>query len=174
MVWLVCCFQVAPGCSLTGSVSPGGTKGTCTRVWGGSKPLGSVSRACMSVGDWIASRVGVSPFWVRWRMSHVGAPLGRTGRAYPSPSWMVGHLRVLPSWNWARWWAEGCLQVMGCVLLLCGHCTSQVLCATGSDRDSSGSEGHGPGSKGDHLIYRVSARSKLQKAAGCPCEFRDF
>ena len=28
---LVCCFQVAPGCSLTGSVSPGGTKGTCTQ-----------------------------------------------------------------------------------------------------------------------------------------------
>ena len=63
---------------------------------------------------------------------------------------------------------------MCCVLLLWGHCTSQVLCATGSDRDSSGSEGHELGSKGDHLIYRVFARSKLQKAAGCPCESRDF
>ena len=43
---------------------------------------------------------------------------------------MVGHLRVPPSWNWARWWAKGSLQVMCCVLLLCGHCTSQVLFAT--------------------------------------------
>ena len=182
---LVCCFQAVPGCSLTGSVSPGGTKGTCTQVWGGSKPLGSISRACMSVGDWTASHVGASPFRVKWRMSHVSASPWRTGHACTSPSWttqsawalpswMVGHLRVLPSWNWARWWAEGCLQVMGCVLLLCGHCTSQVLCATGSDRNSSGSEGHGLGSKGDHLIYRALARSKLQKAAGWPCEFRDF
>ena len=63
---------------------------------------------------------------------------------------------------------------MGSVLLRCEHCTNQVLCATGSDRESSGSEGHGLGSKGDHVIYRVFARSKLQKAAGCPYEFRDF
>ena len=121
MVWLVCCsqllscFQVAPGCSLTGSVSPGGTKGTCTQVWGGSKPLCSVSRACMSVGDWIPSHVGASPFWVKWRMSHVSAPSWRTGQPCASPSWMMSHLRVLPPWNWTRWWAEGCLQIMGCV-----------------------------------------------------------
>ena len=49
--------------------------------------------------------------------------------------------RVPPSWNWAMWSAKGCLQIMGCVLRLRGHCTSQVLCATGSDRDCSGSEG---------------------------------
>ena len=190
MVWLVCCFQVAPVCSLTALVSPGGTKGNCAQVWGGSKPLGSVSRACMTVGDWIASHVGASPFWVKWRMSHVSAPPWRTGHACTSPSWMtrcawvlpswmtrcawvlpswmVGHVRVPPSWNWARWWAEGCLQIMGCVLLLCGHCTSQVLSATGSDGEGSGSDGHELGSRGDHLIYRVFARSKLQKAAGCP------
>ena len=180
MVWLVCCsqlvccFQVAPGCSLTGSVSPGGTKGTCTQVWGGSKPLCSVSRASMSVGDWIPSHVGASPFWVKWRMSHMSAPPWRTGLHCASPSWMMSHLRVLPPWNWTRWWAEGCLQIMVCVLLLCGHCTSQVLCATGSDRESAGSEGHGLGSKGDHLIYRVFARSNLQKAAGCPCKSRGF
>ena len=68
----------------------------------------------------------------------------------------------------------GSLQITGCVLLLWGHCTGQVLCATGSDRESSGSEGHELGSKGDHLTYRVFARSKLQKAAGCRCESRDF
>ena len=28
--------------------------------------------------------------------------------------------------------ANASLQIMGCVLLLCGHCTSQVICATGS------------------------------------------
>ena len=60
------------------------------------------------------------------------------------------------------------------MLLLCGHCTSQVLSATGYDREGSGSDGHELGSRGDHLIYRVFARSKLQKAAGCPCESRDF
>ena len=187
MVWLVCCsqllccFQVPPGCSLTGSVSPGGTKGTCTRVWGGSKPLGSVSRACMYVGDWTASHVGAPPFWIKWRVNHVSAPPWRTGHACASPSWMaqcawalpswmMGHVRVPPSWNWAK----GSLQIMGCVLRLRGHCTSQVLCATGSDRDCSGSEGHELGSKGDHLIYRVFARSRPQKAAGCPCGSRDF
>ena len=101
MVWLVCCsqlvccFQAAPGCSLTGSVSPGGTKGTCTQVWGGSKPLCSVSRACMSVGDWIPSHVGASPFWVKWRMSHVSASPWRTSQPCASPSWMMSHLRVL-------------------------------------------------------------------------------
>ena len=63
---------------------------------------------------------------------------------------------------------------MGCVLLLCGHCTSQVLSATGSVGEGSGSDGHELGSRGDHLMYRVFARSKLQKAAGCPCESGDF
>ena len=121
MVWLVCCsqllccFQAAPGCSLTGSVSPGGTKGTCVQVWGGSEPLGSISRACIYVGDWTASHVGAPPFWVTWRISHVSAPPWRMGGAWASPSWMVGHLRVPPSWNWARWWAKGSLQVMCCV-----------------------------------------------------------
>ena len=141
MVWLVCCFQVAPGCSLRGLVSPGGTKGTCTQVWGGSEPLGSVSRPCMYVGDWTPSHVGALPFWVKWRMSHVSAPPGRTAgpactlpfwmaqRAWALPSWMVGHLRLPPSWNWARWWAKGCLRLWAVsVLLLWGHCTSQVLC----------------------------------------------
>ena len=134
---LLCCFQAASGCSLTGSVSPGGTKGNCAQVWGGSKPLGSVSRACMTVGDWIASHVGASPFWVKWRMSHMSAPPWRTGHACTSPSWMtrcawvlpswmVGHVRVPPSWNWARCWAKGSLQIMGCVLLLCGQ--SGSLC----------------------------------------------
>ena len=171
MVWLVCCFQVAPDCSLTALVSPGGTKGTCTRVWGGSKPLGSVNQAGMYVGDWTPSHVSVPPFWVKWRMSHMSALPWRVGhacvspswmarRAWALPSWMMGHLRVPPSWSWARWWAKGSLQVIG-------HCASQGLCAAGS-------EGHGLGSKGDHLIYRVFARSKLQKAAGCPCESRDF
>ena len=185
MGWLVCCSQVAPVCSLTGSVSPGGAKGTCTQVWGGSKPLGTVSRAYRNVGDWTASHRGAPPFWVKGRMSHVSALPWRTGPACMSPSWMtqcvwalpswmMGHVRVLPSWNWARWWAKGCLQVMCCVLLRWGHCTSWVLCATGSDREGSGSEGHGLGSKGDHLIYRVFARSKFQKAAGCPCESSDF
>ena len=28
----------------------------------------------MNVGDWIPSHVGASPFWVKWRMSHVSAP----------------------------------------------------------------------------------------------------
>ena len=41
-------------------------------------------------------------------------------------------------------------------------------------REGSGSEGHEPGSKRDHLSYRVFARSQLQKAAGCPCKSEDF
>ena len=158
-----------PGCPClltTGLVSPGGPKGTCTRVWGGSKPLGSVSRAGMNVGDWTASHVGALPFQVRRRRSHVSAPPWRTGHAWALPSWAMGHVSST-SWNWARWWAEGCLQITG-VCCCCGHCTSQVLSATGSDGEGSGSEGHELGSKGDHLIYKVFARSKLQKAAGCP------
>ena len=35
--------------------------------------------------------------------------------------------------------------------VLCGHCTSRGLRATGADRDGSGSEGHELESKGDHL-----------------------
>ena len=118
----------------------------------------------MYVGNWTPSHVGAPPFWVKWKMNHVSAPPWRTGPACASPFWMVGHLRVPPSWNWARWWAKGSLQITSCVLLLCGHCTSQVLCATGSDREGSGSKGHELGPKGDHLIYRRFARSKLQKA----------
>ena len=41
-------------------------------------------------------------------------------------------------------------------------------------REGSGSEGHGLGAKGDRLSYRVSARSKLQRAAGCLCESEGF
>ena len=52
---------------------------------------------------------------------------------WPLPSWMVGHMRLPPSWKWARWWAQGSLQTMGCVLLLrWAHCTTQVPCAAGS------------------------------------------
>ena len=65
-------------------------------------------------------------------------------------------------------------EVVDCVLLLCGHCTSRVLRTTGSDREGSDSERRELGSKGDHLIYRVFARPKLQRAAGRPREFRDF
>ena len=106
----------------------------------------------MNVGDWTASHVGATPW--------------RTGQPYTSPSWMVGHLRVPPSWNWARWWAKGSLQVMCCVgtapvrfsvqLVLIG--IALVLKVVN----------WGP------RIYRVFARSKLQKAAGCPCESGTF
>ena len=58
--------------------------------------------------------------------------------------------------------------------VLCGHCTSGVLYAAGSDREGSDSEGRELGSKGDPLSYRVFARTKLQKAAGCLCKSRDF
>ena len=83
MVWLVCCSQVAP----VGS-----------QVWGGSKPPGSVSPACLYVGDWTASPVGVPPFRVRRRMSHVSAPPWRAGPACTSPSWTALRARALPSW----------------------------------------------------------------------------
>ena len=62
---------------------------------------------------------------------------------------------------------------MLCVAAVWALHQSGSLC-NGSDRDSSGSEGHGLGSKGDHLVYRAFARSNLQKAAGCPCISRDF
>ena len=104
-----------------------------------------------------------------WKTGHACALTSwMVQRAWALPSWMMGHVTVPPYWNWARWWAKSSLQIMGCVVLLCGHCTNYVLCATGSDREGSGSEGHELGSKGDHLIYKVFARSKLQKAAGCP------
>ena len=83
------------------------------------------------------------------------------------PSWVTGHRRVLLSWNWGRRWAKCALQIMGCVLPLCGHCPGWVLSATGS-------EGHAVGSKGVHLSYRVFARSKPQKAARYTCKSRDF
>lgn len=152
MVWSVCCSQVALVCSRTVSVSPGGSKGTCTQVWGGSKPLGSVSQVCMYGGDWTASHVGAPPFWVKWRMSHVSAPPWRTEVAWLPPSWMTWqaweppswathYAWALPSWNWTRWWAKGSFQIMSYMLLLYGHCISQVLCVTGSDQNGSGSKG---------------------------------
>ena len=65
--------------------------------------------------------------------------------------------------------AMGSLQIMAdCALHQSGSLCNWFC------REGSGSEGHGLASKGDHLIYRVFARSKLQKAAGCPCESRDF
>lgn len=41
MVWLICCFQADPICSLTVLASPDGTKGTYTQVlatWGRPTP----------------------------------------------------------------------------------------------------------------------------------------
>ena len=58
--------------------------------------------------------------------------------------------------------------------MLCEHCNSWVICATGSDREGSGSGDPELETKGDHLSYRVFSQSKLQKTTGCPCEPRDF
>ena len=97
--------------------------------WGKGAHLGrkGTPRLCKpslnAFGDPTASHVGVLPFWVKWKMSHVSTPPWRrchawvllswtTQHVWVPPSWIMGHMRVLPSWNWARWWAKHALQVM--------------------------------------------------------------